>query len=1434
MQGKLKDKGGQKLSEDYIELERTFHELSLKREESDEYDFRNLFFGKRLNWADLLSGYRTVILSEAGAGKTEEIRHSAQRLRKEGKVAFFLRLEHIADDFDIAFEEGSLAEFDQWLASYEEGWLFLDSVDEARLREPKDFERAIRKFATRLSAALQRTHIILTSRGSAWRPVTDLKLCEQQLRYVELILSTEENQKSDAIDKLDGSFRIVALDDLGVTQVEKFARAKGIVDPRPFIDAIERVDGWSMVARPDDLTELVEYWNKYNRIGNRLELMQSSIARRLAERDQNREEALPLSCADALVGARCVAAAATMLQESTIRVPDGSDNTKGIAVAAVLPDWDSKKCAALLARPIFDEAIYQTVRFHHRTVREYLTAEWFKALLDSETSRRKIESLLFREQYGQAVIVPTMRPILVWLILMDDKIRERALAISPELIFEGGEPKALPLETRLKILRDVCETMYTDIVRESANDYRAVQRFADKDIASEIKTLFKKYGASDKLQWFLLRMVWQGELYDVLPEAKGVALNRKSGHYARIAAFRAVEAIGTNADKLEIRECFLQEASVLNREWFMELLEGLSLTRASIDWVLACVAKLKSKDNHSIDSLSQVLDTFVQSLSLELQLALLEGMCPLISKRPILERHYCELSKRHGWLIKNAALVVERLIIDRHPAALQISTLSILQKLPFVHHSSDWDLREVSSNISTLVHAWPELNYVLFWYELGQARRVRQKKRKVRLTHFGQVSLYDSYWRFESNDFDKILVDIKSRSLRDDKLVALSLAFHLYVQTNRPRKWLRALKAAVAKIPTLRETLHTYLHPSSDPEHRLWKQRDARWKRRNKIRQVADAKHLQEWKDALSKNIDKIRAPQLSKPEDVSNWQYHLHERMRQSNVKSSRWTEGRWEALKVEFGEEIAHAFRDGVVDYWRRYRPKLRSEGRRSNRIPFNVIFGLTGLNIEARETEDWTSTLSNDDIETAFRYAMCELNGFPDWMPSLFAAFPKFITKLLLVEVERELYIEKVKVSSDYVLADLSNYGAWAWSNIGVDIFERLKTREPKNLTNLGYMLNIIHGAEINLEDIARLAEFRCTDRRFAHAAFWYAVWVGVESEKALPALTTRLKTIKEPAKQISFAMQFVTNLLGGRRNIVKNGNSFRTPEHLKNLYLLMHHYIREKEDIQRTNGGVYSPSLRDNAQDARNQLFTLLKEIPGKEAYLALMELGQLHPELSSRSWMRHHAKTKAELDADLTPWTIEQTLEFQTAIERTPINHRDLFELAEMRFLDLKDNLEHGDSSIAGILIKGATKETDMRKYIGEWLRDRAKGRYIIPQEEELADDKRMDLRMHGLGFDAPVPIELKLAEKWTGPKLFERLENQLCGDYLRDNRSNRGLFVIVSRGDKTSWELPEAGKLVDFLGLVAALQAYWAAISDKFPNVDDIRVIGIDLTLRAK
>lgn len=192
----------------------------------------------------------------------------------------------------------------------------------------------------------------------------------------------------------------------------------------------------------------------------------------------------------------------------------------------------------------------------------------------------------------------------------------------------------------------------------------------------------------------------------------------------------------------------------------------------------------------------------------------------------------------------------------------------------------------------------------------------------------------------------------------------------------------------------------------------------------------------------------------------------------------------------------------------------------------------------------------------------------------------------------------------------------------------------------------------------------------------------------------------------------------------------------------------------------------------------------------------------------------------------------QVKDFSDKLERTPGNHKELHALAVLRLLDLKNDLEHGDSSIAGIL-KTVDEEIEMRKFIGRELREKSLGRYSIPQEEELADAKRIDLRFQGMGFDGPIPVELKLADNWTGPQLFERLENQLCGDYLRDNRSNRGIFVLVYRGEKKHWEMSDSAKRVDFLGLVAALREYWKHISNKFPGIDDVTVIGIDLTKRS-
>ncbi len=343
---------------------------------------RALGIGGRLKWSNLIKEYRLIILSEAGSGKTSEIHNVAHTLKDEGRPAFFLRLEHVSRDFEVAFEVGTYEAFEEWLSSGKEGWLLLDSVDEARLLDPGDFELAIRNLSRRISTAKDRAHIVITSRTTAWRPKTDLAYCTAHLPYTVATTSERDPQPDD--DGPEGSFltetetrdsaklvfKIVSLDDLTPNQIAVFAEARGIEDSKAFLDAVERADARSFTSRPQDLEELTEFWIDKGRIGTRLELMRNSIDRRLAERDQRRADARPLSADRARHGSRFLAAATTLIQNPTIRVPDGAQNSKGIAVQSVLPDWDDKDQSTLLSRPIFDEAIYGAVRFHHRSVRD--------------------------------------------------------------------------------------------------------------------------------------------------------------------------------------------------------------------------------------------------------------------------------------------------------------------------------------------------------------------------------------------------------------------------------------------------------------------------------------------------------------------------------------------------------------------------------------------------------------------------------------------------------------------------------------------------------------------------------------------------------------------------------------------------------------------------------------------------------------------------------------------------------------------------------------------------------------------------------------------------------------------------------------------------------------------------------------------------------
>lgn len=1426
--------------DDFIELDRTFRDLTISEEDGDNANMVPRFRREAsTRWADLLAEPRVIILAEAGSGKTEEIRHICRRQRDNGKPAFFLRIEHVVDDFETSFEEGSFEEFEIWLESGEQGWLFLDSVDEARLRDPKDFERAIRRIGKKIERALPRTHVVITGRTEAWRPATDLLLCRTNLRWEVPAKASDEaptpagenvatSGRADKRENKQAPFRIVALEDLRGAQVDRFATAKGVVDLKAFKRAVDQAEAWSFTTRPLDLAETVEYWNDHQRIGSRLDLMTSSIAKRLEERDQDRADARPIAADRIREGARLVAAATTLCQESAIRVPDGDQNSMGLPIRDVLTNWNNQDCTTLLSRPIFDPGIYGTVRFHHRSVREYLTAEWLHSLLVDEGSRAKIEGLFFRQQYGIEVIVPTMRPVLPWLATLDRRILDKTVSLAPEVLFEGGDPSKLPLDTRRHILRQTCEQLAQPAHGRSMMDYQAVQRFASPDLADDIAALLDQYAADDDITWFLLRMIYQGDIRALSAKAKQFALTSRS-KYTRIAAIRAVFAVGTPADAEDIRKAFLAEGPALSRDWLGELLENLPHTEETIVWLLQALEAVAPKNPHDIDPLSDPLGHLTDELPVSLLGVLMDGLVNLLQREPVIERRHCEISQAHGWLASTAARIAARMIKARDPAALSPSTLSALWLLPIMSDYGDNKLGDIRKELPDLVRDWAELNHALFWHSVEQERAWCEREKGERLDDWWRVSIFGRCWAFEPADFDAIAADIAKHPLLDDRLVALTLAFALFVTEKRPRKWRERLKRVAAKDDVLSTKLQSLLHPPAGELAKIRRQQ-AQWKRRHKRIAAAQEKRLERDRIVLAERVDQIRDP--GKPGILTYHQAYLMESMRSAGGDNlGHWTTGNWRSLSQRYGEPVATAFRDAAVRFWREFDPPTQSQGASLNRTPYTVIFGLTGIAIEAREEEDWVGKLTPAEAEKAARYAMSELNGFPTWLPDLYAAFPKDVAAVLLKEIQHELEVETAESESHYVLYKIAWHCEFAREQIAPVLLPALGAKRL-NRRNLGYLLSIVQGSSIPDVDIAKIAARKATakyDPTFT--PIWYATWAGVDPDAAIPAVAACLAAQTDPVERTNLALRFVVALVGGRQHEGRARLGYRTVEHMKTLYLLMTKYIREEEDIERAGQGVYSPGLRDDAQDARNALFTFIRETPGKEAYLALVEMERAHPAVKSRPWMGFHAKAKATLDADFAPWKPDQVKEFNDARVATPANHRELWYFGVERLEDLKHDLENGDESIASIL-QETVQETEFRKLIGGWLRDRAGGRYSIPPEEELADAKRPDLRFRGAHFDAPVPVELKVADKWTGPQLFERMEVQLGGDYLRDIRSSRGIFLLVYVGIGTRWDLPGGGSANSFEELLTALRQQWAMIAEQYPNVEDLAVVGIDLTRR--
>lgn len=1430
--------------EKYILLDRQFSIVSEDQEDQENNELLfSLGHSALKTWADLESEYRCVILAEAGAGKTEELRNRSKALSEQGRLSFFIRIEDIEQDFYDAFEVGTEDEFNAWLESTEEAWFFLDSVDEARLETPRALELALKQLSKGIKKGAHRAHLYVSSRPYSWRPEADRELLN---RYLFLAAKKQEDDcTEDNLTQPQSALTVYGMRPLDEERIRCFCEKRSVNDIDELLREIDRASIWSLAQRPLDLDSILSKWRKDKKLGSRLDLLEHSINEQLSdEHNIDRAQRQPLNLEQAHKGAQRLAAAVVMSGQSNINIPDALPEKLGIDAKAVLSDWHPNDVNALLERGIFSDVIYGAVRFRHRDIRELLAAKWFAYLMANGNSRLSIGRLFIGEQYGETIIRPRLRSILPWLILWDGNIRNAALRIAPEVAIEGGDPSKLPLPERKTILKNIVQRISQDENNSTGGDNSAIARIADSALMTETMSLINQYRENDNVIFFLARLVWQGKMTDCVAPLLEISLDPIRGIYARLTSVRAVMTCGTNEQIRSLWQGLNHSEDMIPRRLLAELIEEAEPTSENIQNILLSLGRLQSSPNERFEAngLRRACHQFIDRIPIVENALIFQefiiGLLDYLNTPPYVEKKECRVSQDNSWLLGIAVHLVERLIEIRHPFSLDDKSISVLMMLPLYHSWGGERFDDYESNLTELIPCWSELNDRLYWACVEHEKiRLLSDPKSEPLTSDWPISWQGHFWAFDTiESFQRLLSFIRSRELENDRSIALSTAFRFYSRHDKPSDMLAKLKASVEHSAILTNKLDMLIDPPiSDREKKYGEENE---KRRLKF----DAKKEQEktsrdaWIADLKINFHRLIVP--NNTGEITNEHCWLMDEISGSSMQASLSEGSEWRLLIPDFGENVAHAYRDAVMMLWRNYRPTLQSEnGIRSNDTLYCPIsLALSGLEIEAAEHPEFPHHLSAKEIQHALRYITWELNGFPSWLERMYKAFPTLVTKAVNQELIWEL--ENAELDLHYRILSSLVFGApWLHEDIATPLLEWLEVNpnklNPKNRKDCIHLLVSGNSDATRLVNIAKQEIDQSND--LDNIACWYALFIDCDPANGISQLEQWLEGIDH--ELVSRAAQiFVTALVGEsyRSFSVPNVGYFKTPEYLKKLYVLMHKYIPSKEDINRADGGVYSPELRDDAQSARSALFSLLCNMTGFASYAAIKQLIEEHPEPEYRKWMAQQAYKRAMVDGDLELWTVDQFGQFDKNRTIAPSTHRQLFDHTVNRLNDLKNWLERGNDS-PWRTWKRAEGETEMRTLIAGWLNQNSHGQYTTAQESELANGQRMDIWLHNTNVQSPVPVELKLLDKsWSGPYLCERLRNQLVGDYLREESAGCGVFLLVSQNFKPSKSWMINGKRAYLSELAGALKTYWMSIAENYPRVQELEIIVIDLLERER
>jgi hypothetical protein len=1430
-------------------ISRTFRDLSDKEVADIESASLLAQWGVSygVGWDDLLKSRRILIVSEAGVGKTFECRACRDRLWACGEPVFVLELTTLADvDVRDMLDGEEQARLDAWLrAQSETATFFLDSIDELKISQ-KSFEQALKRLSRTIAGHLGRARIVITT-----RPIPiDQQLIEKHLQippekiesaptgeaFAEVAMSRQRQQRdASAEPKL---WRNVGLMPLSREQIKEFSAGQGVNDPNALLADIERRDAQEYAQRPQDLIELCSDWKDHQRIRSHGEQVTANASTKLKPRADRAEKA-SLSVNLALEGASRLALATMLTRRLTIRYSADSDRIQSSEAALdaskILTDWSQSGRDTLLERALFGFANYGRVRFHHRSVIEFLAAMRLNALLARGVPIRAIKRLLFAETVqGDKIVRPSMRPVAAWLSAWHDGIFTEVKDREPEVLLNHGDPQSLRPSQRAEVLKAYVERYGKGGWRGLRVPTIQVHRFASPELNQPVNSMWASQIENPEVRELIFELIAASKLTDCADIAHSVAVDAQASYRERMDALGALIALG-DGRLASIAASIVTDVALWPANVARPASMRLFPKHLSVKQLCAILPRVK-EPKRTIGDLSWKLPQLIaeEDLTSEALEGLRVGLTTLVTDGAEWrnEKWPHTQSKRPDLLPSLVAACIRQFRVGvRTPELFRSGVFAL--RFTKDENASDRPAKELREFLAS---ASSKQREGAFWADDALLQALHPVKdawgRVFHLSHYGGIRLNaekDRAWVMRR------LAD-KGNSADEREMMLYAAMIELLRPGDELLKVLESLKPYVADAPPLLAIIESRMKPALGSEElRRVEEESARRKLESEDKDgKARTSWIEFWREIAS-NPDVV-----FNENRADNTAWYLWQAMERSGHESraSGWNR---RFIEQQFGREVADLLRTALLRMWRKDKPTLRSERPVDKKNTFLVKWQL-GLAAIYAEAEDplWATKLTDEEARLASRYAPMELNGFPTWQDALVAAHPKAVDAVLGEELSfslRESFedsnaaisLQNVRHATPHVAAlFIPRVKAWLDETRG-----GRPGNDPAMVNRLSHAVDVLMQSEDQntrkaLADIA--ADELSKGLQSPFAKVWMPVLMQLNPEAGVSALETGLKVI-QPSQRGS-GVEWFSVLFGRdrRETTVDLRRADFTPKLLLRLVRLAYQHIRPADDAHHE--GSYSPDDRDDAEQGRNTVLSAFLATTGTEGWAAKLEMAQDPLFANFKDRAMAIARERAAEEVDGAPLSDVQFVALDRYGEAAPSTRDGMFTVMRDRLEDIDDLLLEDVSPREAWA--NITDERVMRREIARELRNHANHVYTVDQEAATADEKETDIRMRATASPQQATIELKIGDKSrTGADLRAAIKDQLVKKYMAAEDCRSGCLIVTIAADKP-WMHPDTGKQLNFDGLIAMLNDDANQLSAELGGSVRLMAKGLDLRPRLK